>query len=58
MGRKFSEVTEEIKTVPFKVVPGENGDAWVDVKGKKYSPPEISAMILRKTQGSRRSVSW
>ena len=48
MGRKFSEVTEEMKTVPFKVVPGDNGDAWVDIKGKKYSPPEISAMILRK----------
>ena len=48
MGRKYSEVQEEIKTVPYKVVPADNGDAWVEVRGKKYSPPEISAMILRK----------
>jgi molecular chaperone DnaK len=48
MGRRFSEVGEEIKTVPFAVSPGDNGDVWVDIKGKKYSPPEISAMVLRK----------
>ncbi len=48
MGRKFSEVTEEISRVPYKVVEGKNGDAWVEVMGKKYSPPEISAMILQK----------
>ncbi len=48
MGRKYSEVGEEIKTVPYKVTAGDNGDAWVEIKGKKYSPPEISAMILRK----------
>jgi molecular chaperone DnaK len=48
MGRKFGEVGSEIQTVPFKVVPADNGDAWVEAKGKKYSPPEISAMILRK----------
>lgn len=46
MGRKYSEVTEEIKLVPYKVVPADNGDAWVEVDGKKYSPPQISAMIL------------
>ncbi len=46
MGRKYSEVTEEIKLVPYKVVPAENGDAWVEVDGVKYSPPQISAMIL------------
>lgn len=46
MGRKYSEVTEEIKLVPFKVVPADNGDAWVEVEGKTYSPPQISAMIL------------
>ncbi|MCS7249338.1 MAG: molecular chaperone DnaK [candidate division WOR-3 bacterium] len=46
MGRKYSEVTEEIKLVPYKVVPADNGDAWVEVEGKKYSPPQISAMIL------------
>lgn len=48
MGRKYSEVTEEIKMVPYKVVPADNGDAWVEIRGKRYSPPEISAMILRK----------
>src|SRR5436309_7660625 len=48
MGRRFNEVTEEMKLVPYKVVAGENGDARVDISGKKYSPPEISAMILGK----------
>ncbi|MGC8723059.1 MAG: molecular chaperone DnaK [Acidobacteriota bacterium] len=48
MGRKFSEVGREIETVPYKVVPADNGDARVEVRGKQYSPPEISAMILRK----------
>jgi molecular chaperone DnaK len=48
MGRRFDEVSEEMKLVPYKVVPGENGDARVEVQGKKYSPPEISAMILTK----------
>ncbi len=47
MGRRYSEVTEEIKRVPFKVVPADNGDAWVEVNGQKYSPPEISAMVLQ-----------
>ncbi len=46
MGRKYSEVTEEIKLVPYKVVPHDNGDAWVEVLGVRYSPPQISAMIL------------
>src|SRR5690349_21997459 len=48
MGRRFNEVTEEMKLVPYKVVPGENSDARVEIQGKKYSPPEISAMILTK----------
>ncbi|HTW64169.1 MAG TPA: molecular chaperone DnaK [Bryobacteraceae bacterium] len=48
MGRRFNEVSEEMKLVPYKVVAGENGDARVDINGKKYSPPEISAMILTK----------
>jgi molecular chaperone DnaK len=52
MGRKFGEVDREIQTVPFKVVPADNGDAWVEVRGKKYSPPEVSAMILRKLKES------
>jgi molecular chaperone DnaK len=48
MGRRFDEVTEEMKMVPYRVVKAENGDARVDIKGKKSSPPEISAMILQK----------
>jgi len=48
MGRRYDEVTEEIKMVPYKVVRGPNGDARVEVMGKIYSPPEISAMILAK----------
>ncbi len=48
MGRRFDEVSEEMKMVPYRVVKAENGDARVDIKGKKSSPPEISAMILQK----------
>ncbi len=48
MGRKMSEVTEETKRVPYKVVAGPNDVAMVEVQGKRYSPPEISAMILQK----------
>jgi len=48
MGRRYDEVSEEMKLVPYKVVRGENGDARVEIQGKKYSPPEISAMILTK----------
>ncbi|MCX7021401.1 MAG: molecular chaperone DnaK [bacterium] len=48
MGRKFEEVTEEIKTVPFKVIRAKNGDAQVQIGDQTYTPPEISAMILQK----------
>src|SRR4051812_1673261 len=48
MGRRYEEVSEEMKMVPYKVVRGDNGDARVEILGKKYSPPEISAMILTK----------
>jgi molecular chaperone DnaK len=48
MGRKFDEVSEEMKMVPYKVVRAGNGDARVEANGKDYSPPEISAMILQK----------
>src|SRR5437867_1577064 len=48
MGRRYEEVLHEIKLVPYKVVKAANGDARVDIRGKVYSPPEISAMILRK----------
>jgi molecular chaperone DnaK len=48
MGRKFDEVSEEMKMVPYKVVRASNGDARVEATGKDNSPPEISAMILQK----------
>ncbi len=48
MGRRQNEVSEEMKLVPYKVVGGDNGDARVDINGKLYSPPEISALILKK----------
>src|SRR5687768_15412562 len=48
MGRKFSEVSEEMTIVPYKVVAGPNQDVRVEAAGKQYSPPEISAMILQK----------
>ena len=47
MGRRYSEIANEISRFPFKVIEHENGDAWVEAGGKKYSPPEISAMILQ-----------
>ena len=46
MGRKFEETTSEQKRVPYHVVKGDNGDAAVEIDGKKWSPPEISAKIL------------
>jgi molecular chaperone DnaK len=48
MGRRLSEVRDEIAMVPFKVVSGPNDDARVSIMGKQYSPPEISALILQK----------
>src|SRR5471032_1709196 len=48
MGRKYDEVSEEMKMVPYQVVRASNGDARIDAGGKEYSPPEISAMILQK----------
>jgi molecular chaperone DnaK len=55
MGRRSEEVSEEMKMVPYKVVRGDNGDARVDISGKKYSPPEISAMILTKLKEAAES---
>jgi molecular chaperone DnaK len=52
MGRKHGEVAVESARVPYRVVKADNGDAWVEVRGKKYSPPEISAMILQKLKSA------
>jgi molecular chaperone DnaK len=48
MGRRYDEVLGEIKLVPYKVLKADNGDARVESRGKVYSPPEISALVLRK----------
>jgi molecular chaperone DnaK len=48
MGRRYDEVLQEIKLVPFKAVKAANGDVRVEIRGKVYSPPEISALVLRK----------
>ncbi len=48
VGRRFDEVQQEIKTVPYKVVAASNGDCRIVAQGKEYSPPEISAIILQK----------
>src|SRR5713226_8676836 len=52
MGRRYDEVTDEAKMVPYKVVKASNGDVRIEVMGKLYSPPEISAMILQKLKQS------
>jgi molecular chaperone DnaK len=50
IGRKFDSdaVRKDIQISPFKIINADNGDAWVEARGKKYSPPEISAMVLQK----------
>jgi len=52
MGRRFKEVSQEIKQVPFKVTADSKGDVRIEAMGKKYAPPEISAMILQKLKKS------
>jgi len=52
MGRRYREIPEEIKMVPYKVVKGVKDDARVEVQDKQYSPPEISALILQKLKES------
>lgn len=58
IGRKFTdpEVQRDLKILPFKIVPADNGDAWVEVKGKKMAPPQISAEVLRKMKKSAEDI--
>ncbi|MCI6199749.1 MAG: molecular chaperone DnaK [Proteobacteria bacterium] len=58
IGRKFNdpEVQRDIKVLPFKIVEADNGDAWVEVKGKKMAPPQISAEVLRKMKKSAEDI--
>ncbi|HWR50068.1 MAG TPA: molecular chaperone DnaK [Bryobacteraceae bacterium] len=55
MGRRFEEVSEEMRLVPYKIVAGTHGDARVDINGKQISPPEISAMVLTKLKEAAES---
>ncbi|HEX6796951.1 MAG TPA: molecular chaperone DnaK [Ktedonobacterales bacterium] len=57
MGRKYddSEVKRTMGMVPYKIIKADNGDAWVEMGGKKYSPPEVSAMILAKLKSDAES---
>ena len=50
MGRRFddAEVQKAMKVLPYKIVKADNGDAWVEIRGKSYSPAEISAFVLQK----------
>ena len=52
MGRRLEEVSEEMKMVPYKVKQGPDGKAILDIRGKQYTPPEISAMILQKLKSA------
>ncbi len=52
MGRRYDEVLEEIKTIPYKVVKGDNDTVRIEAEGKQYSPPEISAMVLQKLKAA------
>ena len=57
IGRPFTEasVTSDSKLVPFKIVKGDNGDAWVESRNEKYSPSQISAFILQKMKETAES---
>ena len=48
MGRRFDELQDEIKRVPYKVEKAPNGDAWFNIRGKQVSPPEVGAKVLQK----------
>src|SRR5213076_1283054 len=50
MGRRFPDpvVNKDVDLVSYKIIPGDNGDAWVESRGKKYAPSQISAFILQK----------
>src|SRR5262245_13536648 len=52
IGRRYEdpEVQKAIKAVPYKIVRADNGDAWIEIRGKKISPQEVSAQVLRKVK--------
>jgi molecular chaperone DnaK len=55
MGRRYEEVSEETRLVPYKIVAGTHGDARIEINGKQISPPEISAMVLTKLKEAAES---
>ena len=57
IGRRFAEVGEDVKRVPYKVVSGKNGDAWVVARGKEMAPPEVSAKVLAKLKKAAESFT-
>ena len=59
IGRQFTDdvVQRDIKMVPYKIVKAENGDAWVEVKGEKMAPPQVSARYWQNEE-NRRRLSW
>ena len=54
IGRRFEDdvVQKDIKMVPYKIAKADNGDAWVEVKGQKMAPPQVSAEVLKKMKKS------
>ena len=58
IGRKFSdeEVKKASETSPFTITSSDNGDAWVEINGKKIAPPEVSAQILKKMKESAEAI--
>ncbi len=48
IGRRFDEIQADVKRVPYKLVTGKNGDAWMNVRGKEMAPPEVAAKVLQK----------
>src|SRR5881275_2826430 len=57
VGRRFEDpmVKRDMDLVPYKIIPGDNGDAWVESRGKKYAPSQISAFILQKMKETAES---
>ena len=60
IGRNFEDkiVKDDSGLVPYKIVKGDNGDAWVESRGEKYSPSQISAFVLQKINQNRTKVLW
>ena len=60
IGRRFDDavVQKDIKMVPYTIARADNGDAWVDVKGQKMAPPQISAQVLKKMKKTALTFIW